>query len=847
MLISLNWLEELLTGPNDPRLDPRAVELALTGLGLEVEGVHRYGTLAGVVVGEVKALAPHPDADKLRVVTLFDGEETLEVVCGAKNVPAPGGKVAFARVGAVLPGGFEIGRRKLRGVESSGMICSEAELDIGPDDEGIMVLPDAWSAGTLLSDAVPGIEDTVIEISVTPNRPDALGHVGVARDLAAKMGRRLLSPMGLKAETIDAATQDDTLVTVVSAARERCGRYRGFALEGAHVEASPLWVRVRLHRVGLRPISNVVDITNLCLMEYGQPMHAFDRARLGEGRVVVRPANAGEKMTTLDGTEIEMRDADLVIGDATAPQALAGVMGGEHSMVDTNSKQLLLEVAYFDPARVRATAKHHGFHTDSSHRFERGVDWGAGLDAASARALWLLQDLCDAKLVARHEVQDPAGLPARPSIPLRPRAIGALLGMEVPADEARSILEAIGIQVEEGEYKGEVAWSCRAPTHRPDLHLEVDLIEEVMRFHGLEHLPAQGVARFDRLEPAPPRALIDRVAEAMAASGLHEIVSLGFEDPDLGGRLHANETRSPTRPVHVDNPLRQQDSWLRTHMLVNLLECAKLNMARHARALALFETGRVYDWAKAPNYAAKTAESDARLPRERERAAALWAGEGLRMRDAVHLLLGTFARLGRSVRVLNLRAGGNLQLDPDVAHADVWHPGVCAVFVDAGGRKLGAVGEVHPDLVAAWDLSRDWPVAYAELWLENWTAGENDGREFRSLPRFPSSARDMSLDLSLDVDVASLVEAMRKAARAASKSGEEIKLSMGDTSAHPIELLADYRGDGVEAGRRSLSFRLHYRAEDRSPKDDEVQALHERVLAAALDQAKTIDPAAKLR
>ena len=305
MLISRTWLEELLIDPQGENL-PGDDELgdAITSLGLEIEATTRYGEgLEVIIVGEVRSKSPHPKADRLGVVELFDGKDTITVVCGAPNVPEPGGKVAFAPVGATLPGGLTLTAREVRGVQSNGMICSEQELEIGTDHDGILVLPSQWSAGERLVDLVPGIVDTVFEVGITPNRPDALGHVGVARDLAVKLRRMLtVPPLGEPK-----LPQLPDLVTLQ--APERCGRYYGFAFEGAHVKASPLATRVRLHRLGLRAINNVVDITNLVLMEWGQPLHAFDRGKLAEGRVVVRLAKAAEPMTTLDEQSIELRSS----------------------------------------------------------------------------------------------------------------------------------------------------------------------------------------------------------------------------------------------------------------------------------------------------------------------------------------------------------------------------------------------------------------------------------------------------------------------------------------------------------------------------------------------------------
>ncbi|MCA9656960.1 MAG: phenylalanine--tRNA ligase subunit beta, partial [Myxococcales bacterium] len=475
MLISWQWLRSLVDLPQAEAeaFDPQRLADLLTSVGLEVDGIERHGAGVEVVlVGEIRSKAKHPQADRLTLVELFDGEAVVPVVCGAQNLPEVGGKVAFAPVGARLPNGMEIAEREVRGQLSRGMICSEEELDIGSDGSGILVLPQAWEAGARLIDEVPGIVDAVLEIGVTPNRPDALGHVGVARDVAVKLGGALRLPALAQPDVPEEAA----LVTLD--AGDRCGRYFGYVLDGVKVGPSPLWMRVRLHRLGLRAINNCVDITNYVLMEQGQPLHAFDRARLTEGRVVIRMASAKEAFSALDGSEHELTAEDLVIADAAIPQALAGVMGGAKSMVHEGTDAILLEAAWFHPAGIRASSKRHGISSDSSYRFERGVDHGAGLERAALRAIELFTALAGATCRARAE--SVGERPPQPRIDLRLSRVHHLLGMPVGADEAARILAGLGVEVAR-EPVG--VWRCVAPTHRPDLTREVDLIEELMRFH----------------------------------------------------------------------------------------------------------------------------------------------------------------------------------------------------------------------------------------------------------------------------------------------------------------------------------------------------------------------------
>lgn len=827
MLISRAWLAELLGDAVaiGERTDAE-LAVALTGLGLEVEGVHRKGDgLERVVVGEVRSVAPHPGADKLRVVELFDGTAVRTVVCGAPNVPPPGGRVLFATPGAKLPNGMEIGARAVRGVESSGMICSEVELDIGPDGDGIVVLADDAVPGTPLPVAVPGVVDTVIELGVTPNRPDALGHVGVARDLAVKLGGHWAPTIG----ELPDAPEDRRLVTLE--APDRCGRYFGVAFEGATVGPSPLPLRVRLHRIGLRPLSNVVDVTNLVMMKWGQPLHAFDRGRLHEGRVVVRLATAGEPMRTLDDRELELGEQDLVIADAHRPMALAGVMGGAESGVEPSSTALLLEAAWFLPAGVRRTSRRHGVLTDSSHRFERGVDHGDGLRGACAEACALLISLAGARPVARAVAE--GKLPKPAVIAFRPARSELLLGIAVPEPQMRRILAGVGVDVQ-----GEGAsWSCTAPTFRPDLEREVDLIDEVVRHHGLERLPMRATPP-SQVRPEQSPELRQRqhveatLVDALRELGLHEALGYTFTRPEL--TAITPEEAGPDAVVRVANPMRHEAGVLRTHLLPGLLDALAVNMARHARALELFECGRIYRFAEHEVAPGPTAAIDRTLADERTRVAVLRAGGDGDPRRVGAMLVHALVRLGHTARV---------EMAPSAVS---WlHPGAQAELVLAPGssttrRVVGRFGRVHPDVLARWDLPRAIEVAYGELWVEAVPAAVVP--RLRALPRFPATSRDLSLDVAVAVPAATLVAAVEEIAASVRVEGDDPpRLGVGDRGDAAVELVEDYRGEGIAAGRRALLLRMHYRCVARTVTDAEVQRLHEEIVAGLLARVVGLD------
>jgi phenylalanyl-tRNA synthetase beta chain len=862
MLLSCTWLAELLgheidvspVADKDNPFTAANIAARLTSLGLEVEGI-AYFELPSVIVGRIDAVSRHPEAGKLSVVELFDGTRTVRVVCGASNVPAPGGKIAFAPVGTVLPGGLELTERELRGVTSYGMICSEEELEIGGDSSGILVLPEHWEAGTPLQQLVPGIRDAVIEISVTPNRPDALGHLGVARDLALALHDRGVELRLPPVLAFDDVPQQEQLVTLV--AGDRCPRYLGFALEGAAIGPAPLWMRVRLHRVGQRALNNVVDVTNFVLMETGQPMHAFDRARLAGERVVVRLASPSEPMTLLDETKLELSNEDLVIADAESPQALAGIMGGEHSMVEDATQKLLLEVAYFEPRAIRRSARRYELNTDSSHRFERQVDYAAQLEFAAARALHLLHEHAGAKLVARTDARAeirPGGsregrenhLPERPVILLDPAHVGRLLGMPVADEEVARILIGLGVSL---EVPRTGLWSCRPPSFRPDLGLAVDLVEEVMRHHGLDDLPARHSSSPEERKPLPEdpqRVLADALTDGLRSQGLHEHINLAFI-PEDRVQVLAGEV-DPAELVRPRNPMSNQQAFMRPHLLPGLLDAVARNHARHARELGLFEVGRVYRWPleRPASNGDATSEIDPWLPREPMRAAAIRARRGQTKlgevaRALTHDLLACLARIGLHAEV---RQGAQRRpwLHPGI-QATLWMTSATEYFGTTYTRPIGVVGELHPEVLAARDLS-ELELAYGELWIEE--LPDIPIVQFEEFARFPATSRDLSLDLDAHVAAQKAVTALL-AGTLTTGGDDPVQLANADDPRHPILIVEDYRGEGVEPGRRALLLRLHYRAAQRSVTDAEVQALHDLLVTEALATLRMIDPAVRVR
>src|SRR5262252_7007007 len=549
MKASYRWLRALVPGLEAV---PPDVAERLTRAGLEVEGLHAYGAgLDPLVVAAVQKTEQHPTRSGLRLVTVDrGGGHQQRIVCGAPNVPDPGGLVVLAPLGTHLPAvSMTIAPRDIGGVTSEGMLCSEAEMGLaaqGAGHEGILILPPGSAApGTAFLKAVPAASDSIFEIGVTPNRPDALGHVGLARELAALYGLPFTFPSPTAPGRIVPQGKIESYARVTVEDGERCPHYGAAAVVDVQVRPSPDWLRYRLASLGVRPISNVVDITNLVLLEFGHPIHAFDLDRVAGQHIIVRRARAGEKLVTLDGAEQTLDPDDLVICDERGPVALAGVMGGEGSEIRAETRRVLIECAYFEPRGIRRASRRHGLHTESSHRFERGVDRGDTPDVL-AHAASLVVELGGGAAVsgAIHRMTPP---PPPAKVRLRSERLDALLGVQVPFAEAVRILRRLGFEMDHDAGSATVI----VPSFRPDVSREVDLIEEVARVRGLDAIPTVLPA----IRPMPPRStgvVEDRTRAAAVSLGLSEAVTYGFVSARDLEKLGA-----PASPVTLQNPLSE--------------------------------------------------------------------------------------------------------------------------------------------------------------------------------------------------------------------------------------------------------------------------------------------------
>ncbi len=818
MRVSLTWLKELLPGLEIPHAQ---IAEHLTQAGLEVEAITHIGAGAEpAVIADVQKIEPHPKRSGLKLVSVDRGGATVTVVCGASNVPQPGGQVVLAPLGTVLPGVGELKARELGGVLSEGMLLSEAELGLAEDSEGILVLDAGrFAAGSPLFDALPAARDTIFELGITPNRPDALGHVGVARELGAILDLPFSPPQpGDIASFVDDKLDD--LIEIENRDTERCPIYGAGVVLGVQVGPSPEWLRWRLSLLGVRPISNIVDITNLLLLQFGQPLHAFNLDQVGGAKIIVRRAAAKEPFTTLDGEKHTLSDDDLVIADAEAPSALAGVMGGLDSEIKDDTTRVLLECAYLQPRGVRRTARRHGLSTEASFRFERGVDHGA-VPLVLEHAKALLAQLAGGKVVRGQILASGPKIPI-PTIRLRKSRIDALLGTEVPFDQALNLLQRLGFAKTSSE---DGVAELSGASWRPDTTLEVDLIEEVARGYGFDKIPTLLPA----IAPQEPRTAGDlerQVIGVATALGLSEAVTYSFVSEKELTAVHA-----PPPVVSLLNPLSEERSVMRTSLLPGLLDAVGRAQRHGQRAVRLFSVGSLFlkpnpDRGSPAAVAARPRlEGDPRvLPEERPSLAVVIAGprpgylgkpQSVDVWDAKGLAEELLRRIsGRDVTTSAAKGSD------EASHL---HPrGAAFLLIDE--VVVGHFGPLHPDVSDRLDLLGE--VFATEIDLAAIEALPAPVPRFKPIPRLPAVTRDLAIVVRQDIAAAEVERVIRQQA--------------GDLC-EAVELFDLFRGGSVPEGHRSLAFHIVYRdplAASNSDKartltDKEVDKRHKQVVQAA--------------
>jgi phenylalanyl-tRNA synthetase beta chain len=812
MRVPYSWLREYC----DPGIEPGQLAERLAMTGTEVERVGTIGppSAEGFVVGRVLSAEPHPNADRLRVCTVDTGDGERTIVCGAPNVAA-GQAVPVALPGATLPGGHEIGKAKLRGVESAGMICASSELELGEGPPGILVLDDdGLVPGTALSEVLP-IAEAVLELEVTPNRVDCFGVYGVAREVHAISAAPLAAEPWAEDAAAEGPGEVGDYASVTVAVGDLCPRFTARVFTDVTIGPSPVWLQARLAAAGQRSINNVVDITNYAMLLTAQPLHAFDLDKVPEGVLTVRAAEQGEKMTTLDGVERTFDAETVLVCDRNGPSGIAGIMGGQVSEVSESTTRVLLEVATWNGTNILRTSRLLGLRSEASSRFEKQLH-----PELCLRAQWiasrLMVELCGAKLVPG-TIDVVAAIPGRRKLLLRGTRVEGLLGMPIAQDDQIAYLERLGFGVEAAGADLEVTVP---PDRHYDVTREVDLIEEVGRVHGLdEHLPSTLPAVAGRVGGLTTEQRLRRRAEdAMRDLGFDEVVGWSFTEPGEPGRLRIPAEDPRAGGIALSNPLSEDQSVMRTTLLGSLLGVAQRNLARDADAVSLFESGRVYLPAAAsargpapaasgrdPGVLSGAFPGERPAPvREPHRIGCLAVGslapESWRGGDQP----ADFFAVKATLEALAMQLGTAISCGP--GWEPFLHPGRSAT-VSAGGVAAGWIGELHPLVCRAWEIEAavGFEVELSALVASSSTAAEI----FEDVTTFPAVHQDLAVVVPASLPAAELRDAVLRG------GGELLR------TADVFDL---YEGEQVGEGKKSLALRLEFRARDRTLTDAEVGA-----------------------
>ncbi|KXK72060.1 phenylalanine--tRNA ligase subunit beta [Pseudomonas putida] len=789
----MKFSEQWLRGWVNPQVSRDELVARLSMAGLEVDSVTpAAGQFSGIVVGEILATEQHPDADKLRVCQVSNGQETFQVVCGAPNA-RPGIKIPFAMIGAELPGDFKIKKAKLRGVESFGMLCSAAELQISEENDGLLELAADAPVGEDIRQYL-SLDDASIEIGLTPNRGDCLSIAGLARDVSALYDTPVTRPV---VPAVPAA--HDEVRPVEVSAPAACPRYLGRVIRNVDLsKPTPLWMVERLRRSDVRSIDAAVDITNYVMLELGQPMHAFDLAEINGG-IRVRMAEEGEKLVLLDGQEVALRADTLVIADHTRALAIAGVMGGEHSGVNTEkTRDLFLESAFFEPISVAGKARSYGLHTDASHRYERGVDSQLAREAME-RATQLLLDIVGGEAGPVVEAVSEQHLPQVAPVTLRAERITQMLGMEMDPAQVEQLLNALELTTTKN---GEGQWTVNVPSHRFDISLEVDLIEELARLYGYNNLPV----RYPQARLAPQgkpetRGDLPTLRRLLVARGYQEAITYSFIDPKLF------ELFSPgVEPLLLANPISSDMAAMRASLWPGLVKALQHNLNRQQDRVRLFESGlrfvgQLGDLKQQPMIAGVVTGS--RLPEG-------WANG----RDGVD-----FFDVKADVEALLGYSGALSDFTFSAGKHPALHPGQTAA-IERDGKLVGYLGAIHPELAKALDLDR--PVFLFELVLGDVVEGRLP--KFSELSKFPETRRDLALIAGRDVASSSVLEVIRD------NAGEWLT---------DLRLFDVYQGKGIDPDRKSLAVGLTWQHPSRTLNDDEVNAALQNILTSLEQRLNT--------
>ena len=760
MLISLDWLKQYV----DIKEDIPQLENALTMIGQEVEAIDIQGKhLDNVVIGQITEYGKHPNSDKLTLLKVNIGdEEELQIICGAPNHKL-GDKVVVAKIGAVLPGDFKIKKSKIRDVESFGMLCSQVELGIGEDGDGIIILPEDAPIGEEYR-KYAGLDDVIFELEITPNRPDCLSHIGIAREVAAYYGRKVKYPSYTLSEVIDSV---NNYAKVRVEDKERCKRYMGRVIRNVTVAESPEWLKKRIRAMGLKPINNIVDITNFVMFEYNQPMHAFDLDKLENNTVVVRAAENGEKITTLDGVERELVNGELVIADEVKPIAIAGIIGGQATQIEAETKNVFLEVAYFTPDNIRKSAKKLGIVTDSGYRNERGLDI-ENLPEVIDRAAALIAEVASGEVL--DEVIDKyIEKPQKFEIPLNLTKLNTFIGKKLEFDTVGKILSNLGLGI---KTLSQDMLLITPPTYRTDLTRPEDLYEEVIRMYGFENIEA--VMPVEDIESGLKDSKIsvaDNLKEILKEIGLHEVINYTFIPREALDILKIKD-----KVIEISNPLSEDMVIVRPTLMYSLLANIRDNFNRNQFDLRFFEVSKVFTPAE------ELANEDLRI-------CVAIAGKPERtLWNPKPKAYDFYTMKGYVEKLLEYMGINRYKLER--SSNENFHPGRSA-DIKIGNDVIGTFGEVHPDVLEAMDIKRerayvaDIDLARAEKYIKS-------AVKYERIVKYPEVTRDLAIVMDKDILVGNMVEDLKRVSPLIEK----------------IEIFDVYEGEKIDADKKSVAISI---------------------------------------
>lgn len=782
MLISLDWLKQYV----DIKEDIPQLENALTMIGQEVEAIDIQGKhLDNVVIGQITEYGKHPNSDKLTLLKVNVGaEEELQIVCGAPNHKL-GDKVVVAKIGAVLPGDFKIKKSKIRDVESFGMLCSQVELGIGEDGDGIIILPEDAPIGEEYR-KYAGLDDVIFELEITPNRPDCLSHIGIAREVAAYYGRKVKYPSYTLSEVIDSV---NNYAKVRVEDKERCKRYMGRVIRNVTVAESPEWLKKRIRAMGLKPINNIVDITNFVMFEYNQPMHAFDLDKLENNTVVVRAAENGEKITTLDGVERELVNGELVIADEVKPIAIAGIIGGQATQIEAETKNVFLEVAYFTPDNIRKSAKKLGIVTDSGYRNERGLDI-ENLPEVIDRAAALIAEVASGEVL--DEVIDKyIEKPQKYEIPLNLTKLNTFIGKKLEFDTVGKILSNLGLGI---KTLSQDMLLITPPTYRTDLTRPEDLYEEVIRMYGFENIEA--VMPVEDIESGLKDSRIsvaDNLKEILKEIGLHEVINYTFIPREALDILKIKD-----KVIEISNPLSEDMVIVRPTLMYSLLANIRDNFNRNQFDLRFFEVSKVFTPAE------ELANEDLRI-------CVAIAGKPERtLWNPKPKAYDFYTMKGYVEKLLEYMGINRYKLER--SSNENFHPGRSA-DIKIGNDVIGTFGEVHPDVLEAMDIKRerayvaDIDLARAEKYIKS-------AVKYERIVKYPEVTRDLAIVMDKDILVGNMVEDLKRVSPLIEK----------------IEIFDVYEGEKIDADKKSVAISIVLRNKVKTLEEKEINDVVTKVL-----------------